>query len=158
MRERFMGNDCILDHGKVYWVTKEYRENGEIWAHIHDAMAMRLVRTVQYLGEEEYRMWWKPEGGPRYSPRSVELKPVTPCLGCSSCAEFTETGFTGSTRYFCTRFSDGSDQMEVEAGDGCTFGSPGERTKAATQYDVALGGDAAVNGYSGQLDDGRQIK
>ena len=73
-------------------------------------------------------------------------KPVVHCRECGYRALLQEVGFTGQVKRFCLRFGSKDDPLEVEPNDGCTFGELGEPSYIRSNYDVQLGGDAAING------------
>lgn len=69
-------------------------------------------------------------------------KKVVRCSACSRAAWLAGCGFTASRTLVCGDRG----HTGVDAGDGCTFGDPGEPGRAVFGWDVSLGEHAAVNG------------
>lgn len=69
-------------------------------------------------------------------------RPMVRCSACSLAATYTPAGFTSVPSLHCTRTGD-----DVDASDGCTFGSRGAPSTASAPYEVDIAQHAAVNGY-----------
>lgn len=67
---------------------------------------------------------------------------VVRCGNCGECSYVLPAGFLSERQLFCTRF----DNMEVDADDGCTFGSDGEPFQSVQNYGVYLSAHPS-NGY-----------
>lgn len=61
------------------------------------------------------------------------MREVVRCSGCSECSKVTPCGFASVPYLFCTSFG-----QEVDADDGCTFGSGGSPTVGVVAHDVYL--------------------
>lgn len=69
------------------------------------------------------------------------MKQVTRCSECSNASLLQGFGFAGADELHCSQRSG-----RVDADDGCTFGSPGKPGTAVCEYEIDIGGHAAVNG------------
>lgn len=67
---------------------------------------------------------------------------VVRCGRCGECCYVLPAGFLSEMQLFCTKF----DNMEVDAEDGCTFGSDGEPFQSVQNYGVYLSTHPS-NGY-----------
>lgn len=63
----------------------------------------------------------------------LELKPLTLCVNCSDCAIKLGFGFIGEDTLYCTLSG-----QEVEDGDACTMGTPGEPVQGAVPVEVDI--------------------
>jgi len=75
------------------------------------------------------------------------LNDVIRCRRCALCAVGRTAGFMSEEYYVCTDRSTVDDTFEVEPGDGCTFGVPGEPMNGARFPSVVLE-RPVVDGYS----------
>lgn len=62
------------------------------------------------------------------------MRRVVRCARCSLCADVRGCGFVPSDRLVCARTGE-----DVEADDGCTFGTPGRPRAGVVPVEVDIG-------------------
>lgn len=69
------------------------------------------------------------------------MRRVCRCSRCACALVRTPAGFTATDELFC-----GDRGSWVEPDDGCTFGSPGQPSRATFGESICIGDDAAKGG------------